>query len=457
MALSQDQLQHQVETGDFAGVREALTRRTPADVASVLTTLSPERQAVVFRLLPRRLAAATFEYLSRPEQQALLKGMARHEVADVLNAMADDDRTALFSELPASVTKELLTLLDDRERVDALTLLGYPAGTVGRLMTSHYIAVRPEWSIQEVLNYVREHGQDSETLNVIYVVDEQGVLIDDIRIREVLLVDVTKHVWDLMDYRYVALAATDSQTAAVSVFRREDRTALPVTDSAGVLIGIVTIDDVIDVAEAEATREIQRIGGTESLDGPYMNTAFSQLVRKRAGWLVILFLGEMLTATAMGFFEAEISRAVVLALFIPLIISSGGNSGSQASTLVIRALALGEVTLSDWLRVMRREIGSGLALGCILGAIGFLRISVWSAFSDVYGPHWLLVALTVAFALVGIVLWGTLAGSMLPFALRRLGFDPAASSAPFVATLVDVTGLVIYFGVAAVLLKGTLL
>jgi magnesium transporter len=457
MTSSNDQLILQAQSGDFGAMRDALIKRPPSDVAAVLTSLPSERRAVAFRLLPRRLAAATFEYLSRPEQEALLKGMAQHEVADVLNAMADDDRTALFSELPANVTKELLALLDDRERADALALLGYPAGTVGRLMTSHYIAVRPDWSIQEVLDYVREHGQDSETLNVIYVVDDQGVLIDDIRIREVLLIGVTNHVWDLMDYRYVALSATDTETSAVAVFRREDRTALPVTDSSGVLIGIVTIDDVIDVAEKEATREIQRIGGSESLDEPYTTIAFGRLVRKRASWLVILFLGETLTATAMSFFEAEIARAVVLALFVPLIISSGGNSGSQASTLVIRALALGELTLADWFRVMRREIRSGLALGCILGSIGFLRISVWSAFSNIYGPHWLLVALTVAFALVGIVLWGTLAGSMLPFVLRRAGFDPAASSAPFVATLVDVTGLVIYFSVAAVLLRGTLL
>jgi len=457
MAVSNDQALQLIEAGDFTKVRDALLKRPPADVATVLTALSPERQAVVFRLLPRRLAAATFEYLAREQQQTLLKGMARHEVAGVLNAMADDDRTALFSELPANVTKDLLELLDDRERVDAMTLLGYSVGTVGRLMTSHYIAVRPSWTIQEVLDYVRTHGQDSETLNVIYVVDEQGVLIDDIRIREVLLVEVTKHVWDLMDYRYVALSASDSERTAVAVFRREDRTALPVTDSTGVLIGIVTIDDVIDIAENEATREIQRIGGSESLDEPYTTISFSRLVRKRASWLVILFLGEMLTATAMSFFEAEIARAVVLALFVPLIISSGGNSGSQASTLVIRALALGEVTLRDWFRIMRREIRSGLALGCILGSIGFLRISIWSAFSDIYGPHWLLVALTVSFALVGIVLWGTLAGAMLPFVLRRAGFDPAASSAPFVATLVDVTGLVIYFSVAAVILRGTLL
>jgi len=230
-----------------------------------------------------------------------------------------------------------------------------------------------------------------------------------------------------------------------------------VTDTTGVLIGIVTIDDVLDVAEAQATKEIQKIGGSEALDEPYMQIAFWRMVKKRGGWLVILFLCEMLTATAMGFFEREIERAVVLALFVPLVISSGGNSGSQASTLVIRALALGEVRLRDWWRVMRREVLSGLALGSILGTIGFLRISVWSAFSDIYGPHWLLVALTVGFALVGIVLWGTLSGSMLPFLLRRAGFDPAASSAPFVATLVDVTGLVIYFTVAALLLRGTLL
>jgi magnesium transporter len=308
-----------------------------------------------------------------------------------------------------------------------------------------------------VLDYVRTHGQDSETLNIIYVVDDQGLLIDDIRIREVLLAPLDKRVSDLMDRRFVTLTAADDQDAAVAVFRQYDRSALPVTDTVGMLIGIVTIDDVLDVAEATATREIQRIGGSEALDEPYMRIAFWRMVQKRAGWLTALFIGEMLTATAMGAFEAEISRAVVLALFVPLIISSGGNSGSQASTLVIRALALGEVGLTDWWRVMRRELLAGLALGAILGSIGFLRIALWSAFSTIYGEHWLLVAFTVSFSLVGVVLWGTLSGSLLPFLLRRLGFDPAASSAPFVATLVDVTGLVIYFSVALVILRGTLL
>ena len=324
-------------------------------------------------------------------------------------------------------------------------------------MTPEYVGVREHWTVREVLDYIREHGQDSETLNVVYVVDEQGLLIDDIRIRELLLAPLDKPLADLMDRQFIALKATDDQATAVAVFREYDRTALPVTDTAGMLIGIVTIDDVLDVAEAEATKDIQRIGGSEALDEPYMDVAFSTMLRKRAGWLTALFLGEMLTATAMGAFEHEISQAVVLALFVPLIISSGGNSGSQASTLVIRALALGEVGLRDWWRVMRREILAGLALGTILGSIGFVRITLWSAFSDMYGPHATLLALTVSITLVAIVLWGTLIGSLLPLVMRRLGFDPATSSAPFVATLVDVTGLMIYFSVALVVLRGTLL
>src|SRR5690349_16959848 len=257
-------------------------------------------------------------------------------------------------------------------------------------MTPDYVDVREDWTVQQVLDYVRKHGQDSETLNVIYVVDPQGVLIDDIRIREFLLTDPGRKVSDLMDRRFAALKATDDQQTAVAAFRQHDRSALPVTDSAGILIGIVTIDDVLDVAETEATKDIQRIGGSEALDEPYMEIGFVKMVQKRAGWLTVLFLGEMLTATAMGFFEHENSKVLVLALFVPLIISSGGNSGSQASTLVIRALALGEVTLRDWWRVMRREIGAGLALGAILGSIGFVRIAVWSAFSTLYGEHWFL-------------------------------------------------------------------
>jgi magnesium transporter len=390
-------------------------------------------------------------------QAALVKAMGREETAALLNHMSPDDRTLFLSELPANVTKQLLTLLTPVERAEAVTLLGYPPGTVGRLMTPHYIAVKEDWTVQQVLDYIRDHGQDSETLNVIYVVDDAGVLIDDIRTREFLVVPVSRRVSELMDRRYVTLKATDTQEYAVEVFRREDRSALPVTDTAGVLIGIVTVDDALDVAEEVATREFQLFGGSKALDQPYLTMSALQMVQKRAGWLVVLFLGEMLTATAMGFFEKEIERAVVLALFVPLIISSGGNSGSQASTLVIRALAVGELALGDVFHVIRRELLTGVVLGTILGAIGFLRITIWSAFSNLYGAHWLLVAATVAVALVGVVLWGSLVGSVLPFILRRLGFDPATSSAPFVATLVDVTGLIIYFSVAFLVLRGALL
>ncbi len=442
---------------DFGRLRDVLRNRPASDVASVLAGLSLDERVLVFRILPRRQAAATFAYLSVREQEALLRAMASEEAAALLNNMPPDDRTTFLEELPAEATRQLLALLTPEERTEAVRLLGYPEHSIGRLMTPHYVALRESWTVQEVLDYVRAHGEDSETLNVLYVVDDKGLLVDDIRIREFLLTPTSNTVSQLMDRRFVSLKATDDQETAVRVFRAEDRTALPVTDSAGILIGIVTVDDVLDVAEQEATEDLHRFGGSEALDEPYMHVRFARMIRKRAGWLTALFLGEMLTATAMGAFEREIEKAVVLALFVPLIISSGGNSGSQASTLVIRALALGELSLRDWWHVMRREFAAGLALGGILGTIGFLRITVWSAFSAIYGPHWFLVAVTVALALVGIVLWGTLVGSLLPFGLRRLGFDPAASSAPFVATLVDVTGLVIYFSVGLVVLRGTLL
>jgi magnesium transporter len=452
-----DELAEVVRARDYSRLRDMVRNQPPSELAALLADLALDDQVVVFRLLPRKDAAATFEYLSTDAREQLLRAMAKEDVAALLNDMAPDDRTMFLEELPAAATRELLSLLSPEERAVALTLLGYPEGSIGRLMTPHYVSVREDWTVQQVLDHVRTHGRDSETLNVIYVTDERGLLIDDVRIREFLLTSTTNRVSDLMDRRFVALKASDDQQTAVAAFKQYDRSALPVTDTAGMLIGIVTVDDVLDVVEATATKDIQRIGGVEALDEPYMEVAFTRMIQKRAGWLTALFIGEMLTATAMGVFENEIQKAVVLALFVPLIISSGGNSGSQASTLVIRALALGEVTLLDWWRVMRREIAAGVALGSILGLIGFLRISVWSAFSPIYTEHWLLVAFTVAFSLLGIVLWGSLAGSMLPFVLRRLGFDPATSSAPLVATLVDVTGLIIYFSVALIVLRGTLL
>jgi magnesium transporter len=324
-------------------------------------------------------------------------------------------------------------------------------------MTPDAIALRATWTAAEVLEHLRRVGSDSETINVLYVVDEAGKLLHDIRLREIILASPDSRVADLVERDLVALLATDDQEQAVRAFERYDRTVLPVIDTQGILLGIVTVDDILDVVKEEATEDIQKLGGVEVLDEPYLDIGFLRLVRKRATWLCALFLGELLTATAMAYFEHELARALVLALFIPLIISSGGNSGSQAATLVIRALSLGEVSLRDWWRIMRREVMAGLALGTVLGAIGFLRIVIAAQFTHVYGEHYLLVALTVAIALLGVVMWGTFSGSMLPLLLRRLGRDPAVSSAPFVATLVDVTGLVIYFSVAVVVLHGTLL
>ena len=455
--ILEPEIRSMIEARDFAALREVFREWAPADVAEVILDLPGDEQVIIFRVLPHDLAADVFEYIGIEEQQKLLRAMAHEQVVGILNEMAPDDRTALLEELPSDAARKLIRFLTPEERHVATALLGYPEDSVGRLMTPDFIAVKEDWTVQEVLDYIRAYGRDSETLNVIYVVDDRGKLIDDIRMREFLLKPLTSPVRELMQKTFVALNVTDSQRDAVNIFRKYDRTALPVIDSTGVLLGIVTIDDMLDVAEQEATEDIQKLGGSEALDAPYLTIRFPHMIRKRAPWLVILFLSEMLTATAMGFFADEIARAVVLALFVPLIISSGGNSGSQATTIVIRAMALGEVALRDWWQVMRREVFSGLTLGIILGTIGFLRIAVWSTAFHLYGPHWPLIGLTIFFSLIGVVMWGTLSGSMLPFVLRRVGLDPAAASAPFVATLVDVTGLIIYFTVAFLILRGTLL
>lgn len=446
-----------IVTGDETTLRELLNRWSPADVVELFGELSDEEDLAGMRMLLGPQRARVFEYLDRHSQKQLLKALPPESVRSLLNEIADDDRTAILAELADSERERLLSLLSDEQRAIAESLLKYPEKSVGRLMTPHFVAVRPQWTVQEVLDHIRQHGQDSETLNVVYIVDQDHRLVDDMRIRQILLAKPSQHLSEILDHNFVTLKANDPKRGAVEIFRQYDRSALPVVDENGVLLGVVTIDDVIDIAEESATADMQKLGGLEALNEPYDTTPLSTMIRKRASWLVVLFLGEMLTATAMGFFEGEIQKAVVLALFVPLIISSGGNSGSQAATLIVRALALGEVGLRDWFRVFRREIISGIALGTTLGFIGFVRISIWTLFSDIYGPYWFLVGLTVAFSLVLIVLWGTLAGAMLPFVLKRVGFDPATSSAPLVATLVDVTGLVIYFTVAILLLKGTML
>jgi magnesium transporter len=438
-------------------LKEILSDWTPADIADLIIDLPEQDKVIVFRILPVELATDTFEHLEFDTQEELLKAMGNEEVAAILNDMSPDDRTALLEELPGTSAKRLIQLLSAEERKVAQTLLGYPENSVGRLMTPDYIAVKQDWTVLETLDYIREHGADSETLNVIYIVDEKGKLIDDIRIREVILSPLERKILDLMDENYTALNVHDDQEAAVELFKKYDRVALPVIDNHGILIGIVTVDDVLDVAEEEATEDIQKIAGVSVLEEPFPTIPIFSMVKKRAIWLTILFVAQILTAVAMGFFGDEISKAVVLSIFIPLVISSGGNSGSQAATLVIRAMAVGEIVLSDWWLIMRREIISGLMLGSILGIIGFLQVAILANIFHVISSFWVLIGITVFFSLIGIVLWGTISGSMLPFILKKLGADPATSSAPLIATLCDVTGLVIYFSVAVLVLSGTLL
>jgi magnesium transporter len=412
----------------------------------------------LFQHLDVKHAARVFKFIRRKKQEIIINSLPDEKAAELLNALQPDDRTAFLGMLPGGAVKELLKVLAPETRAETLILLGYPEGSVGRLMTPDYIAIHANNTVSEVLDMIRQLGQATDVLNFLFVIDDNGVLIDDINLKEFLIVDPTMSVEKLMDHQFLALSVNDEQNETISIFKNTSRFALPVVNETGVLLGVVTADDVLRLAEKENTREIQRIGGSEALDEAYTSISFRNLVKKRAGWLVILFLGEMLTATAMGFFEGEISKAVVLALFIPLIISSGGNSGSQASSIIIRSMALGEIKFRDWFYVMRKELMSGFVLGSILGSVGFLRIALWQKFHFYnYGEHWLKVALTVSFSLLGVVMWGTISGSMLPIILKKLGADPAASSAPFVATLVDVTGLIIYFSVAVIILRGSLL
>jgi magnesium transporter len=445
-----------LEQQDDAQLKDYLDNLNISDVEHLIDEL-PEHAVKFIDTLAINRAVNVFRILDFPTQERILKKLPGTKLAVLINLLPPDDRTALFSELKGDAVKKLIILLPAADRLEALSLLGYKENSVGRLMTPDYVAVKTHWTIARVIEHIRWYGKNSETIDVIYIIDEEGVLIDDIRIREVLLAEPQTKIGDLADNRTIALNANDPQEEAINVFRMNNRVALPVVDDSDVLLGIVTVDDILWLANEEYTEDIHKIGGTQALDEPYLDMPLLGLVKKRIGWLIVLFLGEMLTATAMSHFQADIEKAVILAMFVPLIISSGGNSGSQASTLIIQAMALGEITVGDWWRIMRREIQSGLMLGIALGFIGFLRIFIWVQFTDMYGPHWLLIGLTVGVALVGVVLWGSLAGSMLPLILKRLGADPATSSAPFVATLVDVTGLIIYFSVAVMFLKGVLL
>ena len=411
-----------------------------------------------FRLLPRSAAEEFFFQLSEREQAELVLSLPQEERRSWMRLLAPDDAADLVQNAPASEKEKLLALLDEATRKEVTALLAYAEDDAGGLMNPRFVRVRPEMTVDEAIAYLRKQARERvETIYYAYVLDAQQHLLGVVSFRDLFSSAADKTVRDVMRKAIVTVSEEMDQEAVSQLFAKHAFTAVPVVDKENRMKGIVTVDDIVDVVQEEATEDVQKIGGMEALDAPYLEIGMFPMIKKRAGWLSALFLGEMLTATAMGYFEAEISKAVVLALFIPLIISSGGNSGSQATTLVIRAMALGEVKLGDWFRVVRREIGAGLALGLILGTIGVTRIMIWPTRATLYGPHYPLVAMTVGISLIGVVLFGTIAGSTLPFILRRLGFDPASASAPFVATLVDVTGLVIYFTVGSAVLRGTLL
>ncbi|MEN9963647.1 MAG: magnesium transporter [Bacteroidota bacterium] len=453
----QDQFESLIQTDDKLAIREFLNDQNISDVADLIYGY-PDYESQIISCLAIHRAASVFKILEPGEQRKIIEDLAPFKSAELLNELPADDRVAFLEVLPNSVVRELIKTLDPDERKITLKLLGYPENSVGRLMTPDYVYVYEYNTVKEVIDTIRRFGTNSETVDVIYVINYKGELLDDIRIRDIILADPSVTVSELMDDRFIALKATDDQELANEAFKMNNRVALPVTDEQNVLLGIITIDDVLWVASEEFSEDIQKIGGTEALEEPYLDISLTKLFKKRAGWLLLLFLGEMLTASAMQFFQNEIETATVLALFIPLIMSSGGNSGSQASTLIIQAMALGELSIADWWRVMKRELITGSLLGIMLGTIGVLRISIWQKMHLFdYGPHWNLLASTIFFSLIGIVLWGSMMGSMLPIILKRLKLDPAASSAPFVATLVDVTGIVIYFSFAYLFLHGILL
>ena len=435
-----------------------ITSKHPADIADQLTQKSSKDRVLSFLLLAGEAKAEVFPYFDSEIQQELILNLGDEATKELFNELAPDDRTLLLTDFPDSIIKEIINLLDQKEREQALNLLGYESDSIARLMTPHYIQAKKDWTVKRVLESIKIYGKKAETLNFVYVVNNKNKLIDDLRIGQLLMAEDSTLIEELMDKNFIAIRTTEKIEESLAIFDKYDREALPIVTEKGILVGIVTFDDLLEQIEQRDTEDMQKFGGMEELDVSYTKTTLSDLVKKRAGWLVVLFLGELLTASAMGHYDDEIAKAVVLALFVPLIISSGGNSGSQAASLIIRAMALKELQLRDWWYVMKKEFVSGLLLGGILGLLGFIRIVIWqeAGIYD-YGPYWLWVALSVSTSLLFIVLWGTLSGSLIPFLLRKMKLDPAAASAPFVATLVDVTGLIIYFSVSALFLAGKLL
>jgi magnesium transporter len=445
-----------VKDGEF--VINQLKDLYPPDVAEIFNKLEIEEAKYVYTQLDEQIAADVLVELDDDVREDFLASLTSKEIAEHIDNMDSDDAADVIAELPDNVQNEVLSHMEDSEQAsDIVELLNYDENTAGGLMATELIRVHVTSNALECVKEIREQADKVENIYAIYVVDDSEKLVGLLHLKKLIVSSTRSKVSDIYDAKIISVNTNTSAEEIANLMDKYNLVVLPVVDMLGRLVGRITIDDIVDVRREEETEDVQKMGAMEALEEPYMSTPFLQMIKKRAGWLIILFLGETLTATAMAFFEDQIAKAVILALFIPLIISSGGNSGSQASTLIIRALALGEITIKDWWKIIKKEFSTGLVIGLILGIIGFVRVAAWSYFIASYGPHWFLIACTVGFSLVGVVMWGTLVGSVLPLGLKRLGLDPAVSSAPFVATLVDVTGLIIYFTLSIIFLRGVLL
>jgi magnesium transporter len=453
-----DALKDAVEKQDDAALKKLLEGMQPADIGETLNSLSFEEAAYIYVQLDEETASAVLIELKEELREDILATLSTKEIAEQIDNLASDDAADVINELPEEIQEEVLSQIEDAEQAgDIADLLNFEEGTAGSLMAKELVSVYYYESVTACIEEIRRQAEDVNVMYAVYVVDEKDKLIGMLSLKKLLIAHPLTRIEEIYDKDVFSVTTSASTEDVAEIFQKYDLVVLPVVDSIGRLVGRITVDDVVDVMREEQTGEAHKMAGIEKLDESYMGTSYLGLIKKRAGWLVVLFIGESLTATAMSYFENELAKAVVLALFVPLIISSGGNTGSQASTLIVRALALGEITFRDWWRIFKKELAVGLTLGLILGVVGFMRVAIWSSFVDVYGGHWMPVGFTVALTLVGVVVWGNLAGSLFPIFLKKAKLDPAVCSAPFVATLVDVTGLIIYFSIAAVILKGVLL
>lgn len=456
--LIKPEFEELIEAKDWVGLKDVLTDVPSQDIAELLIELPGDLAVVVFRLLKKPVAADVFAYLPSGKGVELLELFTKQQLNDVMTNLEPDEQVAILEELPGHLTQRVMNSIDPQDQLQIKKILGYPEESVGRLMTPRYVRIKSDWTIERSMKHIRKYGEIAETLNVIYVVDDSEHLIDDLRITRLILAETDDTIESLMDRSFEALSVYDDQEEAVKMFAKYDRVALPVVDTDGVLVGIVTVDDIIDVAEEETTEDMQKMAGMDALDDYYSQTSVTGMVKKRVRWLILLFIGQMFTVTAMSAYESVIAGAVLLSLFIPMIISSGGNSGSQAATLIIRALATDDIRSNEWKKILKRELLSGLMLGVLIGILGVIMTSLFGLMQgEAFELPLILTSVSIGLSLLGVILFGNLSGAMLPFILTKVDLDPAVTSAPFVATLVDVTGIIIYFSIAAFLLEGVLL